>query len=92
MVLTFCTLILLICTSSQTNSLIIRQDNLGCPRFPFKRVYISMTSIMTDKKDAPLLSLQAEFANLAYAVTIQDDDEIFKTIYDRSWASDVVEM
>lgn len=68
------------------------QDNLGRPKFPFKGVYISMTYIMTDKEDTPLLSLEAEFANLAYAVTIQDDDEIFKTIYDRSWSSGVVEM
>lgn len=59
---------------------------------PLSQLNMSMTSTMADKEDTPLLSLQAEFANLAYAVTIQDDDEIFKTVFDRSWASDVVEM
>lgn len=59
---------------------------------PLPQLNMSMTSTMADKEDTPLLSLQAEFANLAYAVTIQDDDENFKTVFDRSWASDVVEM
>lgn len=47
---------------------------------------------MADKEEPPLIPLQAEFANLAYAVTVQDDDEFFKTVFDKSWAPDVVEM
>ncbi|KAJ4387894.1 hypothetical protein N0V93_008497 [Gnomoniopsis smithogilvyi] len=52
-----------------------------------------MASTATCAQEAvPLPSLEAEFSNLAYAVIIQDDDEIFKTVYNRSWASDVVEI
>lgn len=53
---------------------------------------LNMASVTATKAPALPLSLQAEFADLAYAVTVQDDDAIFESVFDRSWASDVVEM
>lgn len=56
------------------------------------KVLLNMASATTAEGAGPLSSLKSEFADLAYAVTVQGDDEIFKTVFDRSWAPDVIEM